>query len=462
MNQARRHGTLSRILSDYGMAGVLLLLCIALSVLTIAWQDPEGTSGGEQLANLLLQRKPTGGRVLIAVGSTTQDLAFAQSLARRLVSGGFKIVAVVQGKPGDARDALERLVGIRGDPQRPLAKGEGLDAIAATVETARWGVFEDLPREFPALGDVPVVTAPQYRWPNFLKSSNLANICSQIAVIAILAVGMTLVIITGGIDLSVGSLIALSAVTATWLIREVAGAESASTGGVIASCLAAIALCACVGLFSGSIVTLFRVPPFIVTLAIMLMANGLAFIIADGKPISQVPKGFIWLGGEASLFGIPNSVVLMLLLYAIAHIVMTRMTLGRYIYAVGGNREAARLSGVPVRRVLLFVYTLSGALAGLGGVVMASQLTSGSYTYGDKYELSVIAAVVIGGTSLSGGEGKVLGTLIGAFLIAVIGNGMNLVNMNSIKQRVVLGAVILGAAILDSIKKHGLPRRGET
>jgi ribose transport system permease protein len=452
MKPAPMRGVIRKALSEYGMAVVLLLLCIALSVLTIAEQDPEGTAGGEQLAGLVLQRKPTGGRVFIAVGSRSADEAFAEAVSQRIRAAGGEVVSVVHGKPADARDVLERLV----------QKGGGLDIIAATAETARWGVFEDIPAEFPTLGEVPVVTPQRYLWPNFLKSSNLANIASQIAVIAILAIGMTLVIITGGIDLSVGSLIALSAVSATWLIREFAGAESASTLGVVACCLATIVLCGSVGLFSGSMVTLFRVPPFIVTLGIMLMANGLAFIIANGNPISQVPPGFVWLGGGADLFGIPNSVVLMLLLYAIAHIVMTRMTLGRYIYAVGGNSEAARLSGVPVRRVLLFVYTLSGALAGLGGVVMASQLKSGSYTYGDKYELSVIAAVVIGGTSLSGGEGKVLGTLIGAFLIAVIGNGMNLVNMNSIKQRVVLGAVILGAVILDSIKKHGLPRRGET
>jgi ribose transport system permease protein len=144
----------------------------------------------------------------------------------------------------------------------------------------------------------------------------------------------------------------------------------------------------------------------------------------------------------------------MVLLYLAAHVMMTRMVVGRYIYAVGGNAEAARLSGVPVQRILLFVYTVSGALAGLGGIVLASQLKSGAPTYGQMYELYVIAAVVVGGTSLAGGEGKVLGTLIGAFLIAVIQNGMNLTGVKSFPQRVVLGLVILGAVLLDRVKKR--------
>ncbi len=170
--------------------------------------------------------------------------------------------------------------------------------------------------------------------------------------------------------------------------------------------------------------------------------------------LAPAGRGF-WLGRGADLFGIPNAVVLMLVLYALAHVLMSRTTLGRYLYAVGGNREAARLSGVPVRRVLLFAYVASGLLAGLGGVVMASQLKSGSPTYGQMYELYVIAAVVVGGTSLSGGEGKMLGTLIGAFTIAVIQNGMNLTNVESYTQKVVLGLVILGAVLLDLLRHRG-------
>ena len=187
----------------------------------------------------------------------------------------------------------------------------------------------------------------------------------------------------------------------------------------------------------------------------MFIARGFAYILAENQSIYQVPDSFVWLGRGADLFGIPNAVLLMVVLYAAAHILMTRMTLGRYVYAVGGNAEAARLSGVPIRGVLLFVYALSSALAGLGGVIMASQLKSGSPTYGQMYELYVIAAVVVGGTSLAGGEGKVLGTLIGSFIIAVIQNGMNLTGVESNRQKVVLGLVILGAVLADTLKKGG-------
>ncbi len=316
-------------------------------------------------------------------------------------------------------------------------------------------MLRDVGRKFPSLGEVPVLTPQRSRWPNFLKAENLLNVANQIVVIAIIAIGMTMVIITGGIDLSVGSLTALSAVVATLLIRDAAGGESASPAGMVLCCLGGIAVCGVVGLFSGVMVTAFGVPPFLATLGMMLVASGLAFIVTDGESVYQVPDSFVWLGRGADVLGVPNAVLLMVVLYAVGHVVMTRMTLGRYIYAVGGNAEAARLSGVAVRRVLLLVYTLGGALAGLGGIVMASQLKSGSPTYGQMYELYVIAAVVVGGTSLAGGEGKVLGTLIGAFIIAVIQNGMNLTGVKSYQQKVVLGLVILGAVLLDRLKARG-------
>jgi ribose transport system permease protein len=315
-----------------------------------------------------------------------------------------------------------------------------------------WLVFSELSVDFPALGNPQVITARPYRWPNFLKSENLLNIANQIAVIAIIAIGMTMVIITAGIDLSVGSLIAFSAVLAAGFIRDYAGGLSATPLGMTLACIAAIAVCGIVGAFSGAMITRFGIPPFIVTLAMMLVGSGLAYILAKGQSIYQIPDSFVWLGRGADLFGLPNAVVLMVILYAIAHVVMTRMKLGRYLYAVGGNIEAARLSGVPVKRVLMFAYVASAVLAGLGGVVMASQLKSGSATYGNMYELYVIAAVVVGGTSLSGGEGRMLGTLVGAFTIAVIQNGMNLTNVESYTQKVVLGLVILGAVLLDKIR----------
>jgi len=185
----------------------------------------------------------------------------------------------------------------------------------------------------------------------------------------------------------------------------------------------------------------------------MMMARGLAFLITGGFSIYQVPPALTWLGQGRSL-GMPNTVLLLAGLYVIAHIFMTHTRMGRYIYAVGGNQEAARLSGVPIRRVFVLVYGLSALAAGLGGCIQASQLNTGTPNMGMMYELYVIAAVVVGGTSLSGGSGRILGTLIGAFIISVIQNGMNLLGIESYTQQVVLGAVILGAVLLDKLRAH--------
>jgi ribose transport system permease protein len=380
--------------------------------------------------------------VLIVASDQPSDTTFVASVARDLAAAGATILATIKGEPQAARVALQKIA----------ADGGKLDAIACTQVTGAWLVFSDLKTDFPSLGEPRVVTPRSYRWPNFLKSANLLNIANQIAVIAIVAIGMTMVIITGGIDLSVGSLLALSAVLAAGLIRDFAGGVNASPGGMLLACLAAIILCGIVGAFSGFMVTQFAIPPFIVTLAMMLVGSGLAYILAQGQSIYQIPDSFVWLGRGADLFSLPNAVALMLLLYGLAHVLMSRMKLGRYLYAVGGNSEAARLSGVPVNRVLMFAYIASALLAGLGGVIMASQLKSGSATYGTMYELYVIAAVVVGGTSLRGGEGKMLGTLTGAFTIAVIQNGMNLTNVESYTQKVVLGSVILGAVLIDRIR----------
>ena len=269
---------------------------------------------------------------------------------------------------------------------------------------------------------------------------------------------MTTVIISGGIDLSVGSLIAFSAVLACLLIREVGGALEATAIGMTLACLGALWASAAIGGITGGLITFFGVPPFIVTLGMMLMASGAAYLLSGGESVYQVPDRFVWLGRGTTLGGLPNAVLLMILLYLLAHFMMGRTRWGRYLYAVGGNAEAARLSGVPVKRIQLSAYVLSGALAGLGGVIMASQLKSGAPTYGQMYELYVIAAVVVGGTSLSGGEGKILGTLIGAFIIAVIQNGMNLMNIEPYTQKVILGLVILLAVLLDKLKQRGLGR----
>jgi ribose transport system permease protein len=427
-----------RHFADYGMILVLLLLCVFFSFWTMSEQTANGSDAGGQLAADITRTAGAEARVMIVVRDQVDDVAFADALSTTLKKSGATVVDTVKGEPRDARAAM-------------LRAGK-VDVIACNETTVKWQVFSDLGTDFPALGTPKLMRPETHRWPTFLKADNLLNIANQIAVIAIIAIGMTIVIITAGIDLSVGSLVALSAVVSTSLVRDFAGATQAGPLGMTLACLGGIAVCGLVGAFSGSMITFFNLPPFIVTLATMFMFNGWAYILAKHTSIYQVPDSFVWLGRGADL-GLPNAVVMMLLLYIAAHVLMSRMKLGRYIYAVGGNREAARLSGVPVRSVLMFAYVISGVLAGLGGVVMASQLKSGSATYGASYELYVIAAVVVGGTSVSGGEGKIFGTLIGAFIIAVIRNGMNLTGVESEMQKVVFGILILAAVLLDRLKR---------
>lgn len=421
-------------LADSGMLLALALLSTFFSIVTWTEQQPQDAAAAQELASRI---KPDE-KVLIVVRPQAEDIAFAEALNTAVGSRA----EIVRGEPKDARAALLR-----------AADSGGLDVIACNQTTAAWLVFSDLATDFPALKNTRVLQPRSQSWPVFLKADNLLNIANQIAVIAILAIGMTIVIITGGIDLSVGSLIALSAVVTAMIIRDFCGGTNAGTIGMFVAGLSGIVLCGACGLISGAFVARLRMPPFIVTLAMMLVCSGLAGRLSENQSVYQVPDSFVWLGRGADLFGLPNAVVLMLLLYAVAHVVMTQTSFGRHLYAVGGNTEAAFVSGVPVKRVILIAYILCGLLAGLGGVVTASLLKSGSPTYGQMYELYVIAAVVVGGTSLSGGKGTMSGTLIGALIIAVIQNGMNLTNVESNTQKIVLGLVILGAVLVDRVRK---------
>lgn len=442
----RLKASLARFLADYGMLLVLLLLCVYYGLATIERKSPTGGAAAAQLARHIADRFDRQTAVLVATGEGQHEVELAERLTVRLAEAGFQVVGTVKGQPADARDALEAAA----------RAGKRVDLIACSDASAKWGVFENLRQTLPALAEVRIIAPSPYRSSKFLEPGNLLNVSNQIVVIAILAVGMTMVILTGGIDLSVGSLVALSAVVAAMLIRDLAGGEAASPAGMALGCLGGVAACAAVGLLSGLMVALLKMPPFVVTLGMMLVARGLAYILAEGQSIDQVPGTFVWLGRGADLWGIPNAIVLLIALYAAAHVMMTRMPLGRYIYAVGGNTQAAQLSGVRVGRVLVMVYTMCGMLAGLGGIVLASQLRGGSPRYGEQfYELYTIAAVVVGGTSLVGGEGRILGTLIGAFIIAVIQNGMNLTEVQNDTQKIVLGLVILGAVLLDMLKRQG-------
>lgn len=433
---------LGRWLADYGMVLVLLALGLYYALATMTLHQPVGGEAARQVAARVAADRP--GAVLLVARSTDGGEEFLAALASELGRRGVTVARRVAGEPRDARVALEDLA----------AAGTPLTHIGTTTDCAAWTLLANVATRFPTLGTPRLVVPESYRWPTFLTRQNLLNVANQITVVAILAAGMTLVIITGGIDLSVGSLIALSAVLVTVLIRDLGGGPAATTGVLVVCSLAGLGVGAAVGLFSGAMVAGFRVPPFIVTLAVMQVASGLAFILARGGSVYEVPEAFTWLGRGTGPGGIPIAVLLVLALYAGTHVLMSRTVLGRRLYAVGGNAEAARLSGVNVAAILVFAYAFSGAMAGLGGVVQASQLKSGAPTYGQMYELYAIAAVVVGGTSLSGGEGRVLGTLIGAFIIAVIQNGMNLTGVESYRQKVVLGAVILGAVLLDLLKKR--------
>ena len=436
----------SLLSSDYGMLGVLILLCLFFSVITYEQQQPLGKDGAERLLLKISNNFEKPGSVIIAGKNGEDGEVFVSHLENELRKKEWLVEAAISGSPIDLGKALRRAV----------EKKEKVELLACEQTFSELPVVENLKKSNPVLQEMKVLSPQSYGWPNFLKTSNLLNVANQIAVISIIAIGMTLVIITAGIDLSVGSLIAFSAVLCCWFIKEWMGGPDASVMGMVIASMLAIFGCGILGLFSGSMVAYFGVPSFVASLGMMMVASGFAYMISEGLSIYQVPASFDWLGRGDALFSIPNAVVLMVLLYIVAHFVMSRSTAGRYIYAVGGNPEAARLSGVPVQKILLWVYTLSGALAGLGGVVMASQFRSGDPKYGLMYELYVIAAVVVGGTSLAGGRGKVFGTLIGAFIIAVIQNGMNLTGVQSYTQKVVLGLVLLTAVLLDMIKKRKL------
>ncbi|MDX1945660.1 MAG: ABC transporter permease [Pirellulaceae bacterium] len=434
---------LFRAAREHTSVVVLLVLAAALSCLTFGPQHAEGAAAGRELAAELARVLPAGGKVLIVVQETALDAEFAETLARELAKRGLVVLPTVRGGPQQTRQALEA----------HAASEERFAGIAVTTAASRWSIFEGLGERYPSLAGVKIVAPRETRWPTFLKTSNLLNIANQIAVIAIMAIGMTMVIIAGGIDLSVGSLVAVSAVTTALLIEKIGGGTAAPAWSLVVCGLGSMALCGLIGAASGTLVALVRIPPFIVTLALMSMLRGLAYIQSKGESVHELSPAIQWLGAGGALLSIPNAVLLMLVLYVAADVVMKRTVFGRQLYAVGGNARAARLCGVPVRRVVLATYVISALFAGLGGVLLASQFQSGAPTYGKDYELSVIAAVVVGGTSLSGGQGKMFGTLLGALIIAVVQNGMNLLLLSAPWQQVVLGGVILLAAVIDRLKQ---------
>lgn len=286
--------------------------------------------------------------------------------------------------------------------------------------------------------------------PNFASTDNLLNIARSISINAILAAGMTFVIITAGIDLSVGSIVAVSGVVA--VLSAMGGVPSplAVLLGVLAGAAA--------GLLNGLFVAYMALAAFIVTLASMTFLRGLAYTMTGGQPIVDNALNFRDLG-NGYIAGIPIPVIVMVIVYLVAWFVLERTRYGRHVYAVGGNPEAARLAGVNVKRILTSVYAISGACAGLAGVIFAARVVSAQPTAGTSYELDAIAAVVLGGTSLAGGRGRIVGTLIGAVILGVLSTGLILMNVPFFTQLLIKGIVIILAVSIDSLKQHPLRRR---
>ncbi len=278
----------------------------------------------------------------------------------------------------------------------------------------------------------------------FLKSQNMFNVLRQISTNLYLACGMTMVIILGGIDLSVGSIVALSGcVAAAGVVRYGLPLPTAILLGL---CVGVV-----FGMFNGAIIAKTTIPPFIVTLATMDIARGFAYVYTGGSPVRIVSKEWQFIG--AGYIGkIPTPVVILVIVLIITGILMNSTKFGRHIYAVGGNVQAAVFSGISVTKVKFWVYTYSGLMAGIAGVVLASRMYSGQPTAGNGAELDAIAAVVVGGTSMSGGAGKIGGTIIGALIIGFLNNGLNLMNVNSFWQYVVKGIVILLAVFMDFLR----------
>ncbi|MBG1261109.1 ABC transporter permease subunit [Nostoc commune] len=281
--------------------------------------------------------------------------------------------------------------------------------------------------------------------PNFLTAGNIVNILRQASINIVLATGMTFVILTGGIDLSVGSMLGVSAVVALL----VSLLPALSWAAVPAALLAGLLL----GLVNGAIITFLDVPPFIVTLGSLTALRGVAFLIAKGTTLINRDINFAWVG-NSYIGPLPWLVIIALLTVIASWFVLRQTVLGVQIYAVGGNERAARLTGIKVNRVLLFVYGISGLLAGLAGIMSASRLYSASGILGQGYELDAIAAVILGGTSFTGGIGTIGGTLLGALIIAILNNGLTLLNLSYFWQLVVKGLVIILAVVIDRLRRR--------
>jgi ribose transport system permease protein len=302
-----------------------------------------------------------------------------------------------------------------------------------------------LQRLLPFLSLIILFVALAIASPHFLTSTNLSSVVRQTAVINIMALGMTMIIITGGIDLSVGAILAMGGLLGTMAMEK----GLSIPAGVLIGILTGFAC----GLANGIMITGLRIEPFIVTLGTLGIFRGTTLIISNGLPVHRIPQQFSFLG-EGNLLGVPFVLWILVACAIVTHVVLEHTRLGRYTFAIGSNREAAIYAGIPVKFHTTAVYAIGGMLTGLAGMIEASRLMTGQPTAGQGYELQAIAAVVIGGGSLHGGEGSVIGTLIGAFIMGLLSNGSDLLGVSPYVQQAIIGAVIILAVTLDELRKR--------
>jgi len=309
----------------------------------------------------------------------------------------------------------------------------------------RWEKWLHHPAVLPFIGFVVLFLLMCVLNDSFLTVNNLTNVARQVSINAIIAVGMTCAILTGGIDLSVGPVMALAGSVAAGLMLAAVPVPLAV--------LAALMVGALFGVANGACIAWLRMPPIIVTLASMGIARGLALLYTGGYPISGLPEAFSFLG-RGTVMGIQVPILVMAAVYIVAWILLNHLSFGRYVYAIGGNEEAARLSGIRVPRYKMLVYVISGLTAALAGLVLTSRLMSGQPNAGEGFELDAIAAVVLGGAAISGGRGAIIGTLVGAMMLGVLNNGLNLMSVSPYIQNVVKGGIILAAIYLSSVRRR--------
>ncbi|WP_148301335.1 ABC transporter permease [Asaia prunellae] len=298
----------------------------------------------------------------------------------------------------------------------------------------------------PTIGLIVVVIGMMFLNSRFLSLGNLENIGRQVSINAIISVGMTFAILTGGIDLSVGATMALTGTLTAGLLASGVSGGLAIAAGIGAGMV--------FGLGNGLCIARLRMPPIIVTLASMSIARGLGLIYTNGYPVTGLPDWFGFLG-RGRMLGVQTPIVIMALTFLIAYVMLQKMPVGRYIFAIGGNEDAVRLSGIDARRYKVIVYLISGVTAAIAGILLSSRLMSGQPNAGMGFELDAIAAVVLGGTAISGGRGSIIGTLIGALLLGVLNNGLNLMNISPYVQNVIKGAIILLAIFISRQTRPG-------